>query len=174
MDEPAANPALPGAPDSNVRAFLAVIKNIVVLVDMMKPATNRALDPAGLQGRHCIHGDIGLGDRHIGVWQHCASPHGGGAMKNSIAPKLGTAQAELNLPLFGAPLSQQRPRIARGGAPERGARLGTCEGYDHEFSKVLPLRLPSTAPPKRPIGFVTHEDKKTPKASTLTQGRKAP
>ena len=29
-------------------------------------------------------------------------------------------------------------------------------------------------PPKRPIGFLTHEDKKTPKASTLTTGRKAP
>jgi len=58
VGEPAATPAPPGAPDSNVRAFLAVIKNIVVLVDMMNPATNRALDPAGLQGRHCIHGDI--------------------------------------------------------------------------------------------------------------------
>ncbi len=29
------------------------------------------------------------------------------------------------------------------------------------------------APPKRPIGFLTREDKKTPKASTLTKGRKA-
>ena len=29
-------------------------------------------------------------------------------------------------------------------------------------------------PPKRPIGFLAHEDKKTPKASTLTKGRKAP
>ena len=29
-------------------------------------------------------------------------------------------------------------------------------------------------PPKRPIGFLTHEDKKTPKASRLTKGRKAP
>jgi hypothetical protein len=29
-------------------------------------------------------------------------------------------------------------------------------------------------PPKRPIGFLTHEDKKTPKASTLIKGRKAP
>jgi len=29
-------------------------------------------------------------------------------------------------------------------------------------------------PPKRPIGFVTREDKKTPKASTLTKGQKAP
>ena len=29
-------------------------------------------------------------------------------------------------------------------------------------------------PPKRPIGFLTHEEKKTPKASTLTKGRKAP
>jgi hypothetical protein len=29
-------------------------------------------------------------------------------------------------------------------------------------------------PPKRPIEFLTHEDKKTPKASTLTKGRKAP
>jgi hypothetical protein len=29
-------------------------------------------------------------------------------------------------------------------------------------------------PPKRPIGFVTHEEKKTPKASRLTNGRKEP
>lgn len=29
-------------------------------------------------------------------------------------------------------------------------------------------------PPKRPIGFLTHEDKKTPKASTSIKGRKAP
>ena len=29
-------------------------------------------------------------------------------------------------------------------------------------------------PPKRPIGFLTHEVKKTPKASSLTKGRKAP
>ena len=29
-------------------------------------------------------------------------------------------------------------------------------------------------PTKRPIGFLTHEDKKTPKASRLTKGRKAP
>jgi hypothetical protein len=29
-------------------------------------------------------------------------------------------------------------------------------------------------PPKRPIGFLTHEDKKTPKASRLIKGRKAP
>ena len=29
-------------------------------------------------------------------------------------------------------------------------------------------------PPKRSIGFLTHEDKKTPKASRLTKGRKAP
>jgi len=67
VGEPAATPAPPLASANNVRAFLAVIKNIVVLVDMMNPATNRALDPAGLQGRHRIYGDIGLGDRHIGV-----------------------------------------------------------------------------------------------------------
>ncbi|PUE51850.1 hypothetical protein B9Z45_14060 [Limnohabitans sp. 2KL-17] len=29
-------------------------------------------------------------------------------------------------------------------------------------------------PPKRPIGFLTHEDKAAPKASRLTKGRKAP
>ena len=29
-------------------------------------------------------------------------------------------------------------------------------------------------PPKRPIGFLTHEDTNTPKASTLTKGRKSP
>ena len=43
-----------------------------------------------------------------------------------------------------------------------------------KFSKPLPLRLPSTEPPKRPVGFLTHVEKKTPKASTLTKGRKAP
>ncbi|MDZ7920998.1 ORF6N domain-containing protein [Rhodoferax sp.] len=32
----------------------------------------------------------------------------------------------------------------------------------------------STEPGKRPIGFLTHEDKNTPKASRLTKGRKAP
>ena len=52
------------------------------------------------------------------------------------------------------------------------------EHCDHlqtlKFSKALPLRLPSTEPPKRPIGFLTHEDKKTPKASRMTEGRKAP
>lgn len=29
-------------------------------------------------------------------------------------------------------------------------------------------------PPQRPIGFLTHEDRKTPKASRLTKGRRAP
>ena len=29
-------------------------------------------------------------------------------------------------------------------------------------------------PPKRPIGFLTHEDTKTPKASRLTKGKKVP
>jgi len=27
-------------------------------LDMMTPTAHGALDPAGLQGRHCIHGDI--------------------------------------------------------------------------------------------------------------------
>ncbi len=35
------------------------------------------------------------------------------------------------------------------------------------------LATPSE-PSKRPIGFLTHEDKKTPKASRLTKERKAP
>ena len=35
------------------------------------------------------------------------------------------------------------------------------------------LATPSE-PSKRPIGFLTHEDKKTPKASSLTKERKAP
>ena len=50
--------------------------------------------------------------------------------------------------------------------------------YDHlqnlNFPRPCLLLLPSTEPPKRPIGFLTHEDKKTLKASTLTKGRKAP
>ncbi len=42
MGEPTASPAPPGASDSNVRAFLTAIKNIVVLVDMMsQPQTGR-------------------------------------------------------------------------------------------------------------------------------------
>ena len=38
---------------------------------------------------------------------------------------------------------------------------------------LLKLTTPSE-PTKRPIGFLTHEDKETPKASRLTKERKAP
>ena len=37
------------------------------LLDMMTPSAHWALDPADLKGRHCIHGDIDSGDRHIGA-----------------------------------------------------------------------------------------------------------
>jgi hypothetical protein len=59
-------------------------------------------------------------------------------------------------------------------------------GMSHDtFSRNTRLQLRQlldavrelTTPPepiKRPIGFLTHEDKKTPKASRLTKGRKAP
>ena len=60
-------------------------------------------------------------------------------------------------------------------ADEKTEVVANCDHLQNlKFSKALPLRLPSTEPPKRPIGFLTHEDKKTPKASTLTKGRKAP
>ena len=60
-------------------------------------------------------------------------------------------------------------------ADEKTEAVANCEHLQNlKFSKALPMRLPSTEPPKRPIGFLTHEDKKTPKASTLTEGRKAP
>ena len=51
----------------------------------------------------------------------------------------------------------------------RNTRLQLCQLLD----AVRELTAPPE-PPKRPIGFLTHEDKKTPKASTLTKGRKAP
>lgn len=60
-------------------------------------------------------------------------------------------------------------------ADEKTEVVANCDYLQNlKFSKALPLRLPSTEPPKRPIGFLTHEDKKTPKASMLTKGRKAP
>jgi hypothetical protein len=60
-------------------------------------------------------------------------------------------------------------------ADEKTEVVANCDHLQNlKFSKALPLRLLSTEPPKRPIGYLTHEDKKTPKASTLTKGRKAP
>ena len=60
-------------------------------------------------------------------------------------------------------------------ADEKTEVVANCDPLQNlKFSKALPLRLPITEPPKRPIGFLTHEDKKTPKASTLIKGRKAP
>lgn len=60
-------------------------------------------------------------------------------------------------------------------ADEKTAVVANCDHLQNlKFSKALPLRLPSTVPHKWPIGFLTHEDEKTPKASTLTKGRKAP
>ena len=48
-------------------------------------------------------------------------------------------------------------------ADEKTGVVANCDHLQNlKFSKALPLRLPSTEPPKRPIGFVTHEDKKTP------------
>ena len=60
-------------------------------------------------------------------------------------------------------------------ADEKTEVVANCDHLQNlKFFKALPLPLLSTEPPKLPIGFLTHEDKKTPKASTLTTGRKAP
>ena len=60
-------------------------------------------------------------------------------------------------------------------ADEKTEVAAHCDHLQNlKFSKALPLRLLSTEPPKQPIGFLTHEDEKTPMASTLTKGRKAP
>ena len=60
-------------------------------------------------------------------------------------------------------------------ADENTEVVANCEYLQNlKFSEALHLRLPSTEPPKRPTGFLTHEDKKAPKASTLTKRRKAP
>ena len=53
-------------------------------------------------------------------------------------------------------------------ADEKTEAVANCDHLQNlKFCKALPLRLLSTEPPKRAIGFLTHEDKKTPKASTL-------
>ena len=60
-------------------------------------------------------------------------------------------------------------------ADEKTEVAAHCDHLQNlKFSKALPLRLLSTEPPKQPSGFLTHEDEKTPMASTLTKGRKAP
>ena len=60
-------------------------------------------------------------------------------------------------------------------ADEKTEEVANCDHLQNlKFSKALPMRLPSTEPPKRPIGFLMHENKKTPEASRLTKGRKAP
>ena len=59
-------------------------------------------------------------------------------------------------------------------ADEKTEVVANCDHLQNlKFSKALPLRLLRTEPLKRPIGFLTHQDKKTPKASTLTKGRMA-
>ncbi len=59
-------------------------------------------------------------------------------------------------------------------ADEKTEVVANCDHLQNlKFSKALPLRLLSTEPPNLPIGFLAHEDKKIPKASTLTKGRKA-
>jgi hypothetical protein len=59
-------------------------------------------------------------------------------------------------------------------ADEKTEVVANCDHLQNlNFPKRCHLRLPSTVPPKRPIGFLAHEDKKIPKASTLTKGRKA-
>ena len=60
-------------------------------------------------------------------------------------------------------------------ADEKAEVVANCDHLQNlKLSKALPLRLLSTEPPKQPIGFLTHEDKNIPMASTLTKGRKAP
>jgi hypothetical protein len=51
-------------------------------------------------------------------------------------------------------------------ADEKAEVVANC---DHLQSLTTPPE-----PPKRPIGFLTHEDKAAPKASRLTKGSKAP
>jgi hypothetical protein len=73
---------------------------------------------------------------------------------------------------FGRGLEAKTLRLT---ADEKTEVVANCDHLQNlKFSKAFPLRLPSTEPPKLPIGFLTHEDKKTPKASTLTRGRNAP
>ena len=75
--------------------------------------------------------------------------------------------------------------LASSQAVEMGMKTESLEMSHDNFSRNTRLQLRQllgavrelTAPPeppKRPIGFLTHEDKKTPKASTLAKGRKAP
>ena len=75
--------------------------------------------------------------------------------------------------------------LASSQAVEMGMKTESLEMSHDNFSRNTRLQLRQlldavrelTAPlepHKRPIGFLTHEDKKTPKASTLTKGRKAP
>ena len=75
--------------------------------------------------------------------------------------------------------------LASSQAVEMGMKTESLEMSHDNFSRNTRLQLRQlldavrelTAPPeppKRPIGFLTHEDKKTPKASTLTKGRKEP
>ena len=75
--------------------------------------------------------------------------------------------------------------LASSQAVEMGMKTESLEMSHDNFSRNTRLQLRQlldavrelTAPPeppKRPTGFLTHEDKKTPKASTLTKGRKAP
>ena len=60
-------------------------------------------------------------------------------------------------------------------ADEKTEVVANCSHHQNlKFSKALTLPLPRMGPPKHPIGFLTHKDKKTPKASTLTKRRKAP
>ena len=60
-------------------------------------------------------------------------------------------------------------------ADEKTEVVANCSHHQNlKFSKALPLPLPRMGPPKHPIGFLTHKDKKTPKASTLAKGREAP
>ena len=60
-------------------------------------------------------------------------------------------------------------------ADEKSEVVANCDHLQYlKSSRAFPLRLPSWVPPKRPIRFLTHEGKKTPKASALTKGRKAP
>jgi hypothetical protein len=60
-------------------------------------------------------------------------------------------------------------------ADEKTEVVANCDHLRNlKSSNASPLRLLSTVPSKRPIGFLTHVDKKRPNASALTNGRKAP
>ena len=65
----------------------------------------------------------------------------------------------------------QRP-VSRGGVGEEGLKLKGAK-FARKVFETKVCGLPPD-PPKRPIGFITPEDKLAPKASKAVRGKKAP